>query len=123
MAQKFYARKPFHWMAVSDMEGDLSGTDLLWNIMRMMVMSEEDVNSREAFKILDEMPQEQFDELKRNAESWLYDPEMQAYLERKNVKEGDRMYPVEDEEELMSNLDEMDWESFLSGELPEAEWD
>jgi hypothetical protein len=123
MEPKYYVPENCHWLAVSDTKGSLTETDLTWNLMRMLVMSEEEVGAKEAFKILDEMEREPFEALQRRAEALLYDPEMQEYLERENVKVGQRLYPVEDEEKLMDYLDEMDWASFQQWEMPEAEYD
>lgn len=123
MAQRFYAPRDYHWLTVSDKEGRLTEIDLAWNIMRMMVMSEEGVNAAEALRILDEMAMPEFNKLKDQAYKELYDPAMQAYLERNQIRVGQLLRPVEDEEELLSYLDGMNWGNMVAAEIPESEWE
>ena len=137
MAQKYYAAEPI-WLTLSDKPGTLHYVEVLWNIMRMLLMSEEGVDAETALEILDEMPQEEYNRLKARAAAEYADPEFQEYLERKhlypetvNAPELEpvetQLYEPEDsdlvstEEEtqrrLMERLDEMDWQGFKLWEM------
>ncbi len=142
MAQKYYATEPI-WLTLSDNPGTLQYVEVLWNIMRMLLMSEgnEEYNSMDAesaLEELDEMPMEEFNKLKARAKAEYADPQFQEYLERIDLCVGGRnaptLEPVENllyepeeggaeptEEEtltrLMERLDEMDWQGFQLWEL------
>ena len=118
------------------MQGTLLYREVIWNIMRMILMSEGDgewdyMDAESALKTLDEMPIEQFDKLKAVAEIEYASPRFQEYMERIHLYPGTasapELQPVEDivrdeddemlteaevHERLMEALDEFSWEMF-----------
>ena len=142
MAQKYYATEPI-WLTLSDKPGTLQYVEVLWNIMRMILMSEgnEEYNSMDAesaLEELDEMPMEGFNKLKARAKAEYADPQFQEYLERIDLcvggrnaptlepvenllyepEEGDPLTTVEETQwRLMERLDKMDWQGFRLWEL------
>lgn len=66
MSQKYYAAEPI-WLTLSGNQGRLSYWVVVRNIMRMLLMSKEDVDAETALEMLDEMPMDEFDRLKRRA--------------------------------------------------------
>ena len=136
MSQKYYAAEPI-WLTLSGNQGRLSYWVVVRNIMRMLLMSEEGVDAETALEMMDEMPMDEFDRLKRRAAAECADPKFQDYMERISLsleaqapilepvenllyepEEGD---PVSTEDEtqsrLMERLDEMDWQGFQLWEL------
>lgn len=113
MAQKYYAAEPI-WLTLSDKPGKLQYVEVLWNIMRMLLMSEEGTDAETALKELDEMPQEEFDRLKARAAAEYADPQIQDYLETINLSPGTPNAPQLKPVESLpySRLDEMDWQGF-----------
>ena len=90
----------------------------------MLLMSKEDLSAQEALEELDRLPRQEFKDLQQQAERWMSDNDLQAYLERKQVNPGAELVPAtESEEELMEILDEFPMEVFLSQEMPLTEWD
>ena len=61
MVSTFYApqRCPL-WLTVTDHKGTLNNNDLVWNLMRLILMEEEDLDAEEALQALDEMEMEAF---------------------------------------------------------------
>ena len=118
------------------MQGTLLYREVIWNIMRMILMSEgggewDYMDAESALKTLDEMPIEQFDKLKAVAEIEYASPRFQEYMERIHLYPGTasapELQPVEDivrdeddemlteaevHERLMEVLDEFSWEMF-----------
>ena len=136
MEQKYYAvpEAPL-FLTLSDKPGTLQYVEVLWNIMRMLLMSEEGLDAEESLKMLNEMPKEAFDSLKARAAAEYSDPQFQEYLERKHLYLGTpnapQLQPVEQilsgegetlrEKEVIElmweMLDEMDWSGFQMWEL------
>lgn len=82
----------------------------------MIIMSEEQVSAEEALARIEQMPQAEYDKLMEMSQAELYEPQVQAYLEREGIHEGLPLHPQENEAEVLSYLDEMDWDNFLIGE-------
>ena len=125
MEQKYYAPQGLPlFLTLTDHQGKLQRKDLVWNLMRMLLMSKEDLSAQEALEELDRLPRQEFKDLQQQAERWMSDNDLQAYLERKQVNPGAELVPAtESEEELMEILDEFPMEVFLSQEMPLTEWD
>ena len=138
MDTKLYAPRNWDFLTITDHPGQLRRTDLVWNIMRMILMSDEELNAQEAIGLLDEMEMEEFNALKSRAEAELIDWDMQKYLDRKGDPTGQELFPIEEvlteegetpmsekkaKEYLMSELDNLNWKAFLLWELPEPEWE
>ena len=131
MDTKLYAPRNWDCLTITDHPGQLRRTDLVWNIMRMILMSDEELNAQEAIGLLDEMEMEEFNALKSRAEAELQEPQMQSYLERKQIQVGEKLHPMN--EEMMQyllgtpattgELDNLNWKAFLLWELPEPEWE
>lgn len=118
---------------------------MLWNIMRMILMSEGDedwdsMDAESALKTLDGMSMEKFKLLKERAESEFTDWDFQVYLDRMGINLNSlEMEPIEElfkddetgklptkedaEEMLMERLNEYDWQRFCLCEMPSTEWD
>ena len=111
MAQKYYAAEPI-WLTLSDKPGTLQYIEVLWNIMRMLLMSE-GMDAESALEALNEMPATEYDRLKARAAAEYADPQIQDYLERINLYPGTptapQLKPVGMPYEV---LDEMDWQGF-----------
>ena len=105
MTKNFFAAEPIY-LTLSDMQGTLLYREVIWNIMRMILMSEGDgewdyMDAESALKTLDEMPIEQFDKLKAVAEIEYASPRFQEYMERIHLYPGTASAP-----ELQPVLDE-----------------
>ena len=143
MEQKYYVAKMAPtFLTLTDHKGKLSYHDMVWNLMRMILMSSEELTAEEALKEMGKMPREDFKKLQTDAEAWYADWDFQAYLDREGITLGDELIPVEevlydmeDEEEevsiteqetyerLMERLDEFPMEAFMTWEMPYTEWD
>ena len=140
MATKYYAT-PTLFLTTTTHKGTLDYLDVVTNIMRMILMSKEDITAREAMERLDQMSQQEYRDLRQQGEAWMQDIDLQDYMERKNItmgQAGDQLYPIaellndQDEEpmteeelegSLMEALDEFPMEAFLTWEMPYVEWD
>ena len=140
MEMKYYATSPL-FLTTTEHKGRLEYSDVVRNLMRMILMSEEETDAETALKELDQMPKERYDQLRETAEAWMQDSDLQDYLERNHLKtgqNGSQLYPIAellndpDEEpmteealkaSLMESLDEFPMEAFKTWELPYSEWD
>lgn len=129
------------WLTLTDHEGTLDDYDIMLNIVRMLIMSNEDLDAEEAILRLNDMPMNEYSELKDTAWKLLYEPEMQEYLHRKKIatsgSDATRLYPIRqrytspDEQPsdkemwsyLIDELNEMNWNGFVLWEQPFTEWD
>ena len=100
METKYYASQgaPL-FLTVADHPGTLMDSDLVENLMRMMVMNEteerERLNSEEAEKEIDAMSREHYQALRKTAQWHLYnDPRLQIYLEENHVRPGLELHPI-----------------------------
>lgn len=123
MDTKLYAPKNRGCLTVTDHPGKLLRRDIVWNLMRMILMSENDLSAEEAIDSLDEMEAEEFSALQRRAEAELDEPLMQAYLERQQVSPGMPLHPITEQEEVKEMLNQWPMEQFRLQELPEPEWE
>ena len=135
MATSFFAAEPIY-LTLSDKEGTLLYREVIWNIMRMILMSEGNgewdcMDAESALETLNDMPIEQFEKLKAEAEIEYASPRFQEFMERKHLYPGTasapELQPVEEivrddddeiltaaevNERLMESLDEFSWEMF-----------
>lgn len=149
MGQKYYAAKEAPLVLTLSTTQQTTGyTAMVWNIMRMMLMSEGNeewdwIDAESALEMLDEMPMEQFKKLKRCAEATFADWDFQKYLDLKGINPDkltmvpveELLYDLENEEEknsiteqetlnrLMERLDEYGWDGFQAWEMEPSEWD
>ena len=121
MDTKLYAPKNWGCLTITDHPGNLRRTDIVWHLMRMILMSDNDLSAEEAIDLLDEMEEQEFSALRNRAEAELQEPQMQAYLERKQISPGMHLHPTT-LEEVTEVLNEWPMEAFLRLELPEVEW-
>ena len=140
MATKYYGTSPL-FLTTTTHKGTLEYRDVVTNLMRMILMSKEGIQAREAMERLDQMPQQEYNDLHQQAVAWVQDSDLQDYMERKKItmgQTGDQLYPIAEllndpderpmteeelEESLMEALNEFPMETFLSLEMPFAEWD
>lgn len=135
MATSYFAAEPIY-LTLSDMQGTLLYREVIWNIMRMILMSKGNgewdcMDAERALETLNEMPIGQFEKLKTEAEIEYASPRFQEYMERIHLFPGTastpELQPVEDivrneddeiltevevNERLMEALDEFPWEMF-----------
>ena len=134
MVQKYYAAQPIA-LTLSDKKGTLQYTEILWNIMRMLLMGEEQMDAESALEALDKMPKEEFNNLKEAAAEEYADQAFQDYLERIHLypetpnapqlkpvesllyAENEKVSEQETHNRLMEKLDEMTWGMFLLQEV------
>ena len=146
METKYYAASGVPLVLTLSTEPEMSMYSvMLWNIMRMILMSEGDedwdsMDAESALRALDGMSMEKFKPLKERAESELADWDFQAYLDRKGINLNSlELKPIEElfkdnetgklptkedaEEMLMESLNEYDWQRFCLWEMQTTEWD
>lgn len=128
MATKYYAAEPM-FITLSDNKGTLLYNEVVWNIMRMFLMEEEGVDAESALKMLDEMEETDFRNLKEVAEQEYASPEFQEYLERVHLYPGTenapKLHPVEEllmDEDKESPLTEAEANKRLMEVLNEFPW-
>ena len=108
MAMKYYAAQEAPLvLTLSTTQQTTMYSIIVWNIMRMLLMDEEDVDAESALEMLDEMEMQEFNKLKERAASQFADWDFQAYMERKgiNPESKEALIPVE---ELLKDPDETD---------------
>lgn len=100
METKYYAPQgtPL-FLTVADHPGSLTDSDLVDNLIRMMVMNEteerERLDSEEAEKEIDAMSREHYRALRKTAQWYLYnEPRLQIYLEEHHVRPGLELHPI-----------------------------
>ena len=123
METKFYAPRERHWLTVTQHPGKLMEDDILEAIVRMQLMSKEEVSAEEALEMMDEMDSAERSRLTEEAAWPMYEPEMQDYLSRKGIYVGMPLHLQEDPDEVLEYLDEMTWEGLELWELPTSEMD
>ena len=122
MDTKLYAPKNWGCLTITDHPGKLRRTDLVWNLMRMILMSDNDLSAEEAIDLLDEMEEQEFNALRERAEAELQEPLMQSYLERQRISPGTALHPIT-LEEVTELLNQWPLRAFQAQELPETEWE
>lgn len=127
-------------LTLSDKKGTLLYREVVWNIMRMLLM-DEGMDAESALEELDRMPMQEFNELKRRAEREYADHDFQEYLERIHLypetpnapklipveellyEEGEKRTEQETHERMMEILDEFSMKEFQEQEMQLVEWD
>ena len=124
MEKKYYASKAAPtFLTLTDHQGTLRRSDLVKNLMRMLLM-DKGMEAQTALEELNTMPKVEYRNLLQQAEAWMQDNDLQAYMERKNINPGMKLEPIaESQQTIMEILDEFPMEVFLSQELPQVEWD
>ena len=129
MAKKYYAPAAcLSCLTLTERPGALTRQDLIENIMRMLTMDSTEehdrLTSEEAEEEIDKLSRSQYQALSKRAQMELDSPEMQEYLDRKNLMIGDPLVVVNQEEvDVREILDEWTMAKFAEQEMPVVEWD
>ena len=134
MAPKFYAPSNWDCLTISRHPGTLTRSDMVENLMRMLLMQQENLSAEQAISRLTEMPDNRLADLRKRATEFLDSPDMQKYLEMKpQASPGTPLLPItevlgmENPEEanqwLMQELDNWTVNALEQWEFPQAEWD
>ena len=127
MATKYYAAEPM-FITLSDHKGTLLYREVLWNIMRMLLMEREGITAETALTRMDDLPTEEYAALKAEAATEYAAPEFQQYMERIHLYpetvNAPKLQPVETllKEENEKALTETEAESRLMEVLNEYPW-
>lgn len=127
MATKYYAPAAA-CLTLTEHPGNLSVTDMLENLMRMLIMDRteehEQLTAEEAEGAISKLSRVQFRQLRDRAREELYSQEMQEYLQRKGITEGMQLDEVNaDEVDVQDILDEFTMTVFKTMEMSVVEWD
>lgn len=127
MATKYYVPAAA-CLTLTEHSGNLSVTDMLENLMRMLTMDRteghDQLTAEEAEEAISQLNRVQFRQLKDRAREELYSQEMQEYLQRKGITEGMQLDEVNaDEVDVQDILDEFTMTEFKTMEMSVVEWD
>ena len=121
MAQKYYARWPFHILTMAQSPGMVDSSVIEDNIARMILMSREEIDAKEAQEMLNAMGGKEWSDLMNVASDYQYSPEVQDYLTLHNI-ERHRLYPITEvlKDESEAELSEEDAEERMWDLLDEG---
>ena len=123
----YYTTDNPHVLTIAMHDGVLTVSDIIKNIMRMIMMNQADdecsgYSAKDAIEEIQELSWADFSKLKKEAMSYLYDADWQIYLERKHITDGAELKPIT-EEEAFDIMDEFSLNGFELWELKDVEWD
>ena len=128
MAQKYYAPAQPSCLTLTQQQGVLTRSILTENIMRMLAMDEtadhERLTADEANQEIEQLNRQEYQNLYQQAQRVLNSEEMQTYMQRKQIMEGEPLQPVNETEiNVEEMLDEFSLTEFLQQEVPVVEYE
>jgi len=123
----YYTTQNPHVLAIATHNGVLTVSDIIKNIMRMIMMSKDSdecsgCSAKDAIEEIQKLSWADFSKLKMDALSYLYDADWQTYFERKHIIDGAKLRPIT-EDEAFDIMDEFSLKGFELWELKDTEWD
>lgn len=124
MSKYYRAKEAPAYLTLTTHPGKLTYQDLVQNIMRMILMNEENLerlSAEEALQKIDQMPPKEYKSLQEQAEDNLdWREDLKDFLSRNNIQAGMELTPYQ---ETLDELEQLSMQEFLEMVVPQTEWD